>query len=44
MQQVIEKMLTDFERGGMTRRQLALSLAALVAAHKPRRSRKTCAP
>ncbi len=30
MQLVIEKMLTDFERGGMTRRQLALSLAALV--------------
>src|SRR3989449_10126255 len=30
MQLVIEKMLADFERGGMTRRQLALSLAALV--------------
>jgi len=30
MQLLIEKMLTDFERGGMTRRQLALSLAALV--------------
>jgi len=30
MQQVIEKMLTEFERGGMTRRQLALSLSALV--------------
>jgi len=32
MQLVIEKLLTDFERGGMTRRQLALSLAALVTA------------
>ena len=31
MQQVIEKMLTDFERGHVTRRQLALSLAALVS-------------
>jgi len=31
MQLVIEKLLTDFERGGMTRRQLALSLAALVS-------------
>ena len=30
MQQLIEKMLTDFERGHVTRRQLALSLAALV--------------
>src|SRR6185436_18604184 len=32
MQLVIEKLLTDFERGGMTRRQLALSLTALVTA------------
>src|SRR5579872_409204 len=31
MQQVIEKMLADFERGLVTRRQLALSLAALVS-------------
>jgi catechol 2,3-dioxygenase-like lactoylglutathione lyase family enzyme len=31
MQLVIEKMLTDFERGHVTRRQLALSLAALVS-------------
>src|SRR5713226_3006022 len=31
MQLIIEKMLVDFERGGMTRRQLALSLAALVS-------------
>ena len=30
MQLVIEKMLADFERGHITRRQLALSLAALV--------------
>src|SRR3989442_4215202 len=31
MQLLIEKMLTDFERGHVTRRQLALSLAALVS-------------
>jgi catechol 2,3-dioxygenase-like lactoylglutathione lyase family enzyme len=31
MQLVIEKMLTEFERGHITRRQLALSLAALVS-------------
>src|SRR5258706_7878491 len=31
MQPVIEKLLTDFERGHLTRRQLALSLAALVS-------------
>src|SRR6266849_4915256 len=31
MQLVIEKMLTDFERGHVTRRQLALSLAALAS-------------
>ena len=30
MQLVIEKMLADFERGHITRRQLAFSLAALV--------------
>src|SRR5882762_9613185 len=30
MQLIIEKMLSDFERGHVTRRQLALSLAALV--------------
>lgn len=30
MQLVIEKLLIDFERGRLTRRQLALSLAALV--------------
>jgi len=32
MIQTIEKMLSSFERGAMTRRQLAVSLAALVAA------------
>ncbi len=32
MIQAIETMLTNFERGKLTRRQLALSLAALVAA------------
>jgi catechol 2,3-dioxygenase-like lactoylglutathione lyase family enzyme len=31
MLQLIETMLTDFERGRLTRRQLAASLAALVA-------------
>src|SRR5437588_3576562 len=31
MQLVIEKMLNDFERGGLTRRQLATALAALVS-------------
>src|SRR5580693_4983378 len=31
MQLLIEKMLTDFEHGHVTRRQLALSLAALVS-------------
>src|SRR5467141_1761969 len=31
MQLIIKKMLADFERGGVTRRQLALSLAALVS-------------
>ena len=31
MQRIIEKMLADFERGHVTRRQLALSLAALVS-------------
>ena len=30
MRLIIEKMLADFERGGITRRQLALALAALV--------------
>src|SRR6201984_1103370 len=32
MQQLIEKMLTDFERGKLSRRQLAATLAGLVAA------------
>ena len=31
MQLVIEKLLNDFERGGLTRRQLAAALAALVS-------------
>jgi catechol 2,3-dioxygenase-like lactoylglutathione lyase family enzyme len=31
MQLVIEKLLTDFERGHVTRRQLTLALAALVS-------------
>src|ERR1043166_9224224 len=31
MQLMIEKLLTDFERGGLTRRQLASALAALVS-------------
>lgn len=31
MQQVIERLLNDFERGHVTRRQLALSLAALAS-------------
>src|SRR5882724_2853429 len=31
MQLVIEKLLHDFERGGLTRRQLATALAALVS-------------
>jgi catechol 2,3-dioxygenase-like lactoylglutathione lyase family enzyme len=31
MQLIIERMLRDFERGRLTRRQLAASLAALVA-------------
>src|SRR5882762_10936531 len=31
MQLIIEKLLTDFERGGLTRRQLATALAALVS-------------
>lgn len=31
MQQLIEKMLADFERGHVTRRQLAVALAALVS-------------
>ena len=30
MLQVIERLLTDFERGTVTRRQVALSLATLV--------------
>src|SRR6266850_4689285 len=30
MQLVIEKLLSDFERGGLTRRQLATALAALA--------------
>src|SRR5258705_13577916 len=30
MELVIEKLLNDFERGGLTRRQLATTLAALV--------------
>ena len=32
MQQLIDEMLTDFERGKLTRRQLASALAGLVAA------------
>ena len=31
MQLIIEKLLNDFERGGLTRRQLATALAALVS-------------
>ena len=31
MQLVIEKLLNDFERGGLTRRQLAAALAALAS-------------
>lgn len=31
MELLIEKLLTDFERGGLTRRQLAIALAALVS-------------
>jgi catechol 2,3-dioxygenase-like lactoylglutathione lyase family enzyme len=31
MQLIIEKLLNDFERGGLTRRQLASALAALVS-------------
>jgi catechol 2,3-dioxygenase-like lactoylglutathione lyase family enzyme len=31
MQQLIEKMVTDFERGKLSRRQLAAALAGLVA-------------
>jgi catechol 2,3-dioxygenase-like lactoylglutathione lyase family enzyme len=31
MQLVIEKLLNDFEHGGLTRRQLAVALAALVS-------------
>jgi hypothetical protein len=31
MQQIIEKMVTDFERGKLSRRQLAAALAGLVA-------------
>jgi catechol 2,3-dioxygenase-like lactoylglutathione lyase family enzyme len=31
MQQIIERMVRDFERGLLTRRQLAVSIAALVA-------------
>ena len=31
MQLVIEKLLNDFEHGGLTRRQLAIALAALVS-------------
>ena len=31
MQLVIEELLNDFERGGLTRRQLATALAALVS-------------
>jgi hypothetical protein len=32
MQQLIEKMVTDFERGELSRRQLASALAGLAAA------------
>src|ERR1700693_6403929 len=32
MQQLIEKLVTDFERGKLSRRQLAATLAGLVAA------------
>jgi len=31
MHLVIEKLLTDFEKGGLTRRQLAIALSALVS-------------
>src|SRR6266481_6448146 len=31
MQLIIEKLITDFERGGLTRRQFAAALAALVS-------------
>ena len=35
MQLVIEKLLNDFERGSLTRRQLAASLAALISGAAP---------
>jgi hypothetical protein len=31
MQLAIEKLINDFDRGGLTRRQLATALAALVS-------------
>jgi catechol 2,3-dioxygenase-like lactoylglutathione lyase family enzyme len=41
MQLLIEKMLIDFERGHMTRRQLALTLAALVTGAQSASSKET---
>jgi catechol 2,3-dioxygenase-like lactoylglutathione lyase family enzyme len=35
MQPTIERMILEFERGAMTRRQLALSITALFAAARP---------
>jgi len=34
MQTIIENMIRDFERGRLTRRQLAASLAALVSSRQ----------
>jgi|SRR5713101_5323098 len=41
MQLLIEKMLTDFERGHVTRRQLGLFLAALVSGAQAASSKET---
>jgi len=41
MQLLVEKMLTDFERGHVSRRQLALSLAALVSGAQAASSKET---
>ena len=38
MRLVIDKLLNDFERGGLTRRQLAAALAALVNRRRAGRS------
>jgi hypothetical protein len=44
MELIIERLIGDFERGALSRRQLALSLAALVTGAQPPQANPVCTP